>query len=83
MESPPATLLASACSALDRLQACLANPGPEGLPTALGAADTVAGTVAQLRERAGDPAGAQALEALLRSCGVAWLPVHCPWLACS
>ena len=65
----PAALLASACGALDRLQACLASPAPEGLPAALDAADTVAGAVAKLWERQTDePASAQALEALLRSC---------------
>ena len=67
MESPaPPQLLASACGALDRLQACLASPAPEGLPAALDAADSVAAAVATLRERPADPASAQALEALLR-----------------
>ena len=70
MESP-ATLLASACGALDRLQACLANPAPEGLPAALEAADSIVDTVATLQERPDDPACAQALEALLRSCALA------------
>ena len=74
MESPaPPHLLASAGGALDRLQACLASPAPEGLPAALDAADSVAAAVAALRGRPDDPASAQALEALLRSC-VAWLP---------
>ena len=53
---PPAALLAAACGALDRLQACLANPAPEGLPAALDAADTVTGAVAELRERPDDAA---------------------------
>ena len=77
---PPAALLAPACGALDRLQACLASPVPQGLPAALDAADTVAGAVAWLRERPDDPASAQALEALLRSCA-ALLPVDCSWRA--
>ena len=69
MESP-AALLASACGALDRLQACLASPGPEGLPAALDAADTIASALAELQEQPDDPPSAQALEALLRSCVV-------------
>ena len=64
---PHAALLAAACGALDRLQACLATPAPEGLPAALDAADTVAGAVAQLREQPDDRASTRALEALLRS----------------
>ena len=79
---PPAALLAAACGALDRLQACLASPAPQSLPAALDAADTVAGAVVKLRERPDDPASTHALEALLRS-QVAWLTVTETQLASS
>ena len=65
MESP-AALLAAACGALDRLQACLASPAPQGLPAALDAADATVAAVDRLQERPDDPASTQALEALLR-----------------